>query len=574
MGKPEKLRDVFALAVDLIDECKTNPREYFDEAKLQELADDINIRGVKSPVLVRKHPEVEGRYELIYGHRRLRACALAGIDTIPAMLEEGEVSALDVLETQLAENDKHQGLTELEEGKAYIRLMEEHGRSATEIAALTGKNKATIYARMKLCELVPKAQTMVMSGKLDPAKALLIARMPPAFQLKAAEEITRDLGYADGMSFREAQRFIHDRFMLKLADAPFSLKDAELVAEAGSCVDCPKRTGNAQGKATLEEDGREDPDLFGDIPGSNICTDPECYQGKVDADWSRRKAAAEAEGKSALEGEEARKAIDSTYRLTGDYVRLTDRCMEDNQTRTYGEILGKSAPTVPVREGEKSITELIPRARLADALKTAGVSAPRVETRASTTEAEKLEKAKAKARRAAFQSAIDEVVTAMRTAEPAKFWPLVAEGVIRSGWNDTLIDVISRRADGRSLMQVFTSAPKIERKKGRNGLESPIDTLLRYMRELPSEELPSLVIEILVTRGAFALYQEPGDMLAAACAALGVDWRELVNAELAKVREEQKTAKVEKKKAAKPAAKPAKEKPAKKGDPEPAPAEA
>src|SRR5688572_20635111 len=90
------------LALNAIKESPNNPRKYFDEKKLAELAADIRVHGVLQPVLVR--PLKEDKYELVAGHRRLRAAREAGLAGIPALISE--LSDLEAAERRVVENDQ------------------------------------------------------------------------------------------------------------------------------------------------------------------------------------------------------------------------------------------------------------------------------------------------------------------------------------------------------------------------------------------------------------------------------------------------------------------------------------
>src|SRR3990167_1507126 len=221
-------------------ESKLNPRQSFDRAKLEELAQSIREKGVLVPILVR--PVADG-YEVAYGARRLRAAELAGLEAIPATVRD--LTDAEVLEVALLENVTREDINELDEGAAYLQLHEKHGRSVEEIAAKTGKSADTIRARMKLCDLTKPGREALLEGKLDASKALLIARVPNTLQAKLTKELTapRYNGASEGLSYREAQELVRKEYMLELKSAPFDIKDAELLIGCSACVNCERRTG-------------------------------------------------------------------------------------------------------------------------------------------------------------------------------------------------------------------------------------------------------------------------------------------------------------------------------------------
>ena len=181
--------------------------------------------------------------------------------------------------------------------------------------------------------------------------------------------------------------------MLKLGAAGFPTADAKLLPSAGACGACPKRTGNQ-------------PELFGDVKGADVCTDPTCYRAKRDA-WTRvRLDQARATGKRVIEGKEAKKLspYGSAHHLEGGYVSLDAHCYEDAKNRTYRQLLGKGAETelllLPGKrdDDEDTLVEIVKKSAVATALKDKGVKAPARDDRyareqAATAKKVKLEQA-------------------------------------------------------------------------------------------------------------------------------------------------------------------------------------
>ena len=128
-----------------IDEDPLQPRAEFDAATLRELADTIASRGVRQPISVRRHPEAPGRWMLNFGARRLRASALAGLDTIPAFLD-GTADSYD----QVIENEQREGLNPMELA-LFVKKRLAAGESHQDIARRLGKSKSRITM---LCALI------------------------------------------------------------------------------------------------------------------------------------------------------------------------------------------------------------------------------------------------------------------------------------------------------------------------------------------------------------------------------------------------------------------------------------
>ncbi len=307
-------------------------REHFDKAELEELASSIKDAGVIQAILVRpfRDDHVRGEcFEVVAGERRVIAARKAGLEEIPATIRD--LTDEQVIELQLIENLQRAGLHELAEAEGYEQLLKK-GHTAEEIADKVGKSKATVYARMKLLDLIPDARKAYYAGKLSASTALYVARIPASLQKNALADITKLQGWGDDkapMSARQAQKHIHDHYMLRLSDAGFKTSDPDLVPAAGACGPCPKRTGNQ-------------PELFGDIKGADVCTDPTCFKLKIAAHAERAIAQAAETGQPVLTGPEAKKVAKygvGVHQLEG-YVRLDAR--DYDRKGTYRQTLGKA----------------------------------------------------------------------------------------------------------------------------------------------------------------------------------------------------------------------------------------
>lgn len=292
---------------------KTNPRKHFDEAALNELAASIKNHGVAQPILVRPLPTTEDMIdcvEIVAGERRYRASKLAGMETIPAIVRE--LTDVQALEIQIIENLQRQDVHPIEEAEGYDQLMRLHGYTAEQLAEKAGKSRSYIFGRLKLRALAPSTRDAFFSGQLSASTALLIARIPVEnLQEQATKEIVND---GDPLSYRDAFEHIKLRYMLDLDRARFSIKDAKLVPDAGSCAACPKRTGNQ-------------PMIFKDV-GADICTDPNCFASKCRAHDDKTLAAAQKKGVPVYEGEEARDFLGETK------LRSTDAQLHEFERRT------------------------------------------------------------------------------------------------------------------------------------------------------------------------------------------------------------------------------------------------
>ncbi len=160
-------------AIIPIASVRTNPaqpRRTFDEAALQALSESMKNKGTLQPIAVRP---AEGGYELLAGERRLRAAALAGIDSLPAVIRPAKDE--DLLELALIENVLRQDLNPLEKAQAYKNMHIRHGLSHDEIGKRMGEDRATVSNYIRLLDLQNSILEMLATGAIGTghAKALL-----------------------------------------------------------------------------------------------------------------------------------------------------------------------------------------------------------------------------------------------------------------------------------------------------------------------------------------------------------------------------------------------------------------
>jgi ParB family chromosome partitioning protein len=148
------------MALDLIDEDPHQPRTEFDPVALQELADNINASGVKSPVSLRPHPTVPGRYMLNFGARRLRASRMLGLPDIPYFVDR-KVDSFD----QVAENEQRSGLTPMELAM-FVKSKLDEGMQQQEIARRLGKSKALVSQATALIDPPDCVMDAYRTGRL------------------------------------------------------------------------------------------------------------------------------------------------------------------------------------------------------------------------------------------------------------------------------------------------------------------------------------------------------------------------------------------------------------------------
>src|ERR1035437_3416179 len=136
---PEEPRTDTFVPVSAIRPNSLQPRHWFDEAAIGELAESIRQKGILQPLLVRR---VENGFELIAGERRLRAAQLLGLETVPVLVREA--SDAEALELALIENIQRENLNPIDEARAYRRLLEEFDLTQDEVATRVGKDRSTV----------------------------------------------------------------------------------------------------------------------------------------------------------------------------------------------------------------------------------------------------------------------------------------------------------------------------------------------------------------------------------------------------------------------------------------------
>jgi len=151
-------------------ENRFQPRQNYDEAKLEDLKASIKEKGVLQPILVRKH---ENGYEVVAGERRLRAAKALGIEQVPVIIKN--VTDREALVLALVENIQREELNAIEEAMGFKRLMEEFQFTQEAIAEAIGKDRSTVTNLLRLLRLPDEIQKHVADAKLSMghARALL-----------------------------------------------------------------------------------------------------------------------------------------------------------------------------------------------------------------------------------------------------------------------------------------------------------------------------------------------------------------------------------------------------------------
>lgn len=159
------------LRLSEIEPNRLQPRRHFDENSLAELADSIQQHGVLQPLVVR--PLATGGYQIIAGERRWRACRMANVPEVPAIVRE--MTDQEVMEIALIENLQREDLNAMEEAAGYQSLIDVYGMTQEQVASRVGKSRSAVTNSLRLLNLPGPVADMVREGSLSAghARALL-----------------------------------------------------------------------------------------------------------------------------------------------------------------------------------------------------------------------------------------------------------------------------------------------------------------------------------------------------------------------------------------------------------------
>jgi ParB family chromosome partitioning protein len=161
-GADKFVGNIVEVALEDIYPNPTQPRTYFDEKALNDLAQSIKNLGVIQPITLRKDG---GKFEIISGERRYRASKIAGLSSIPAYIRL--VNDQELLEMALVENIQREDLDAIEIALTYQRLLDEIGMTQENLSQRLGKDRSTITNSIRLLRLSPDIQNAIRSGEIS-----------------------------------------------------------------------------------------------------------------------------------------------------------------------------------------------------------------------------------------------------------------------------------------------------------------------------------------------------------------------------------------------------------------------
>ena len=194
---PQDTSDILRVPVDMIEPNPYQPRMSFDQEALEELADSIRTLGLIQPITVRR--KNDGRYQIISGERRFRACQLSGMDMIPAYIRDTNDQGM--LEMAIVENIQRENLDPIEVALSYQRLIEECNLTQEQMAVRVGKKRATVTNSLRLLKLPAKIQHDLKVGLLSVGHAKVLLGIDDV----KLQEYLCDLVIKEDMSVRQLE---------------------------------------------------------------------------------------------------------------------------------------------------------------------------------------------------------------------------------------------------------------------------------------------------------------------------------------------------------------------------------
>ncbi len=189
------------IALSEIEANINQPRKEFNQDNLEELADSLRMHGLLQPILVRHEGQ---KYSIIAGERRYRAAKLAGFEKITCLIQD--CTPQEKSERALVENIQRSDLSPVDEGLAYLKLMEDYGLTQEQVAQKVGKGRPTIANLLRIIRLPEPVLVLLRQEKISVGHAKLLLSMDDSsLQVLLAQKVSKE-----GLSVREAEGLLHN----------------------------------------------------------------------------------------------------------------------------------------------------------------------------------------------------------------------------------------------------------------------------------------------------------------------------------------------------------------------------
>jgi len=239
-------RGVQWVATDRLLRDGHQPRQYFDDDRLKELAASMKAQGVLQPLLVRREGE---RYRIIAGERRWRAAQLAGVKELPVLVREA--SDAEAFQIALVENLQRTDLNPLEEAEGYRRLIKDFSLTQEQVSHQVGKDRSSVANALRLLGLPDELKRLLRSGGLSMGQARALLGAPDeAAMLQMAKEVA-----GGRFSVRATEQLVRNRRTAPPRTKPkTSAAGRQLVEQLQRALGTKVRLTDRGGKGTLEID--------------------------------------------------------------------------------------------------------------------------------------------------------------------------------------------------------------------------------------------------------------------------------------------------------------------------------
>lgn len=242
------------------------PRQNFNDAEIEELADSIREKGVIQPIILRKIDD-ENNYEIIAGERRFRACQILGLKTIPAIVKK--LNNHEALELALIENIQRSDLSPIEEALGYKKLISEFSYTQDQISKKLGKSRSHITNLLRLLSLPEKVQNMLNMKQISMghARAIINSQNPEelaeriiadSLNVRNVEDLIRDekvrkIEKFSNLVKQETTKFINSDYLNKIEKELSNLTEMEAKIFYNSFKESGKITIKFEGVEALQE---------------------------------------------------------------------------------------------------------------------------------------------------------------------------------------------------------------------------------------------------------------------------------------------------------------------------------
>jgi ParB family chromosome partitioning protein len=209
------------LPVTFLRPGKYQPRTFMNQAALESLAESIKAQGIMQPIVVRSIDA--NQYEIVAGERRWRAAQLAGLTSVPVILRDIPDEA--ALAMALIENIQRENLNPIEEAQGFQRLLDDFEMTHESVAKAVGRSRSAVTNILRLLNLSPKVQELVVSGQLDMGHARALLAVSGADQVNLANQVM-----LEKLSVREAELLVKRQTSKQPAKTSKATKSRDVLA--------------------------------------------------------------------------------------------------------------------------------------------------------------------------------------------------------------------------------------------------------------------------------------------------------------------------------------------------------